>query len=57
MFEKPNKQGYHLKKNTSLLYKITLDNVQIIGKEGFTRRELVLKRFDETQATIVRYMF
>ena len=56
MFEKPNKQWYHLK-HTSLLYKITLDNVQIIGKEGFTRRELVLKRFDETQATIVRYMF
>ena len=56
MFEKPNKQWYHLK-HTSLLYKITLNNVQIIDKERFTRRELVIKRFDETQTTIVYIMF
>ena len=57
MFEKPNKQWYHLK-HTSPLYEITLDDVQIINKEGFTRRELVFKRFDKTQTTIrCRNMF
>ena len=57
MFEKPNKQWYHLK-HTSPLYEITLDDVQIIDKEGFTRRELLFKRFDETQTTIMcRNMF